>query len=109
MESEEDIEVGINDPQRADIVTSINPAKTPDQNNLNAKLLMADPEVHVAARILESLSIPIGEQQLIPEDWNKGLGSDCEDSKEWCLCDWNNWRGMELIYLCQVKSSVRSL
>ncbi len=67
--------------------------KAPGQDNLNAELFKADPEL--SARILQPLFTAVWEQEKVPDDWTKGTIITIH--KKGPLSDCNNWRGITLL------------
>lgn len=96
LEADEDLDINIDPPAREEIVTAIKTlknGKSPGQDNLDAELFKADPEL--AATILQPLFTAIWEGEEMPDDWTKGL--IVKIPKKGALTDCNNWRGITLL------------
>ena len=91
-----DLEIDINLPNRQEIITAIKllkNGKSPGQDNLNAELFKADPEL--TADILQSLLPSIWEGKIIPDDWTKCI--IIKLAKKGALSDCNKQRGIILL------------
>ena len=91
-----DLDVSIAPPEKEEIVAAIKSlknGKAPGQDNLNAELFKADPEL--AAQILQPLLTAIWEEKQIPEDWTEGV--IVKIPKKGTLSNCNNWRGITLL------------
>jgi len=90
------LEIDINLPNRQEIITVIKllkNRKSPGQDNLNAEIFKADPEL--TADILQSLFPSIWEGKIILDDWTKGI--IIKLAKKGAFSDCNNWRGITLL------------
>jgi len=93
-----DIDLCINtdQPTKTEIIAAIKNlknGKSPGQDNLDAELFKADPEL--SADILQPLFSAIWEEEAIPEEWTKGI--IIKIPKKGALNDCNNWRGITLL------------
>ena len=96
LEAEEDLNINIEPPTKEEIVTAIKTpknGKSSGQDNLDAELFKADPEL--AATILQPLFTAIWAGEEVPEDWTKGV--IVKIPKKGALNDCNNWRGITLL------------
>lgn len=66
--------------------------KAPGKDNLNAELFKANPEL--SARILQRLFTTVWEEEVVPDNWTKGV--IIKIPKTGALNDCNNWRGITL-------------
>ena len=95
-EAVEDLDIDTTSPTKEEIIRAIRllkNGKAPGQDNLNAELFRADPEL--SASILQPLFEIIWEGEKIPDDWNKGM--IVKIPKKGSLNDCNNWRGITLL------------
>ena len=95
-ESDSDLDINTERPAKQEIITAIKNlknGKSPGQDNLDAELFKADPEL--SADILQPLFTTIWEEEVIPEDWTKGI--IIKIPKKGALNDCNNWRGITLL------------
>ena len=96
QEAETDLDVNTDPPNKQEIIAAIKTLKNnkaPGQDNLNAELFKADPEL--SARILQPLFTAVWEQERVPDDWTKG--TIIKIHKKGPLSDCNNWRGVTLL------------
>jgi hypothetical protein len=96
QEAETELDVNIEPPTREEIIAAIKSLKNrkaPGQDNLNAELLKADPEL--AAQILQPLFASVWEEKKIPDDWSNGI--IVKIPKKGTLRDCSNWRGITLL------------
>ena len=95
-EAQEDLDIDTEPPTKEEIVDAIKTlknGKSPGQDNLDAELFKADPEL--AADILQPLFTSIWEGEKVPDDWTKGV--IVKIPKKGALNDCNNWRGITLL------------
>ena len=95
-EAVEDLDIDTAVPKKVEIVSAIKTlknGKAPGQDNLNAELFRADPEL--SASILQPLFKAIWEGERVPDDWTKGV--IVKIPKKGALNDCNNWRGITLL------------
>ena len=95
-EAEEDLDIDIDPPTKEEIVAAIKTlknGKSPGQDNLDAELFKADPEL--SANIMLPLFTSVWEGEKVPDDWTKGV--ICKIPKKGALSDCNNWRGITLL------------
>ena len=95
-EATEDLDIITDPPTKEEIVAAIKTlqnGKSPGQDNLDAELFKADPEL--AATILHPLFTAIWEGEKVPDDWTKGV--IVKIPKKGALNDCNNWRGITLL------------
>ncbi|KAI4885603.1 hypothetical protein NFI96_005381 [Prochilodus magdalenae] len=96
QEAIEDLDVNIAPPEKQEIITAIKSLKNrkaPGQDNLNAELFKADPEL--ATNILQPLFTAVWEGKQVPDDWTRGV--IVKIPKKGSLSDCNNWRGITLL------------
>lgn len=96
QEAETDLDVNTDPPNKQEIIAAIKTLKNnkaPGQDNLNAELFKADPEL--SARILQPLFTAVWEQERVPDDWT--IGTIIKIHKKGPLSDCNNWRGVTLL------------
>ncbi|KAI4896154.1 hypothetical protein NFI96_009623 [Prochilodus magdalenae] len=96
QEAIEDLDVNIAPPEKQEIITatkSLKNRKAPGQDNLNAELFKADPEL--ATNILQPLFTAVWEGKQVPDDWTRGV--IVKIPKKGSLSDCNNWRGITLL------------
>ena len=91
-----DLSVNTTPPEKEEItaaIRSLKNGKAPGQDNLNAELFKADPEL--AAKVLQPLFAAIWEEKQLPEDWTEGV--IVKIPKKGALSNCNNWRGITLL------------
>ena len=96
QEASIDLDVNTDVPTRREVIQAINSlknGKAPGNDNLNAELFKADPEL--AATILTPLFTKIWEQEETPSDWSTGV--IIKIPKKGSLSDCNNWRRVTLL------------
>lgn len=94
--AENDLDISIEPPTKEEIVSAIKSqknGKAPGQDNLNAELFKADPDL--ASKILQPLFKTIWEGKEIPDDWSEGI--IIKIPKKGNLRDCNKWRGITLL------------
>jgi hypothetical protein len=96
QEAEHDLEVDTAPPEKHEIISAIKAMKNrkaPGQDNLNAELFKADPDL--AAELLLPLFSDVWEGKEVPTDWSEGI--IIKIPKKGALNNCNNWRGITLL------------
>ena len=94
--TEIDPDVNTDPPDKQEIIAAIKNLKNgtaSGQDNLNAELFKADPEL--SAKILQPLFTAAWEGKQVPDDWTKGV--IIRILKKGALCDCKNWCGFTLL------------
>lgn len=96
QQAEDDLDISTEPPTKEEIVTairSLKSGKAPGQDELNAELFKADPEL--AAEVFVPLFTAIWERKDFPDDWSEGV--IIRIPKKCNLREWYNWRGITLL------------
>ena len=91
-----DLDVSTAPPAKEEIIAAIRSlknGKSPGQDNLNAELFKAEPEL--AAQVLQPLFTTIWEEKQLPDGWTEGV--IVKIPKKGALSNCNNWRGITLL------------
>ena len=94
--SESYLDIGTSPPGTAEVrsaIENMKNGKAPGIDSLQAELFKAD--INTASRLLTDLFSKIWEQEVIPNDWTKGLIFTLPKKGDLGNCD--NWRGITLL------------